>query len=161
MTSDQQIIETETPVEEDAPVGEEKRELPNLLRAAAVLLAINLLLGLYFWLSPNSDIEPRRVMMDDSNAMAMVDKPSPFHFVEEGRRPVKKAEKLIPILAEAAPAQYNPATTADTFQSDSTQAATDEHVYIERTGNNSAHTSANTALLNANYPGREPATIQP
>ena len=74
-------------------------ELDSLLKAAMILLAVNLFFGIWFWLSPNvSNIEPKGSEMAFTEA-----KPSPFFFEADRKRPVTKAQKLKPVIVESAP----------------------------------------------------------
>lgn len=77
--------------------------VPLVLKVAAILLTINVLLVGWFWISPNwgASTEPQHLAEGSSLAEA---KPSPFYLVEEeARRAAKKAMKLKPIVVTVEP----------------------------------------------------------
>lgn len=77
--------------------------LSVVLKIAAILIGINLMLAAWFWLSPNwnSSMEEQRLV--EGQAMAE-SKPSPFYELEnEAKRSPKKAMKLQPIVVRVEP----------------------------------------------------------
>jgi hypothetical protein len=77
--------------------GAEHFVIPNLLWAAVIFVALNILLLMWFTLSPKLSLGAERAPREERVAIA--DKPSPFTpVVDERRVPARKAEKVKPVV---------------------------------------------------------------
>src|SRR4051812_41686619 len=100
----------------EEPVDPEQMEdvrIPNLLRAALILFAVNLCLLIWFCASPNFKLgsaAPEESPMDPNSYSS---KMSPFtEVVKDTPRRVKTAQKLKPVLYTAPPAEPDPQTAS-------------------------------------------------
>lgn len=91
-----------TTIENTQQLPAPSRELISILKAAAVLLAINLFFGLWFWISPNfEEVVPAQQSEIYRQMNMAAEKPSPFYYVQpEGKRKTLKALKLRPVLVQ-------------------------------------------------------------
>ncbi|HET8547838.1 MAG TPA: hypothetical protein VFL57_07540 [Bryobacteraceae bacterium] len=84
-------------LEQNNQPGSDKLVFPDLLWAAVIFLALNILLVLWFTLSPRISLGAGRAAQEESVAVA--DKPSPFTPVVDERRVSRKtAEKMKPVI---------------------------------------------------------------
>jgi hypothetical protein len=100
-----QIIEEETAQVENNEANPEEGSLPRLLKASLILLCLNLILGLWFVISPNWGAEPEQTSLEEGFSIAGIEvaKPSPFQYWQDSaKRAVLKATRLRPVL-EAVP----------------------------------------------------------
>lgn len=90
-------------IPEDTASSPRFLSLPAVLKFAGILLAINLLLVGWFWLSPNWGSPTEQQGLAEGRALAEA-KPSPFYDIaDENRRGAKKAMKLKPIVVAVEP----------------------------------------------------------
>ena len=90
-------INNEQPVQGQIAPGAGKLVIPDLFWAAVIFLALNILLLVWFALSPKLSAAGDRIPHEERVAVA--DKPSPFTpVVDERRVAVRKAEKVKPVI---------------------------------------------------------------
>jgi hypothetical protein len=85
------------PVQGQIAAGADQLVIPNLFWAAVIFFALNILLLIWFTLSPKLSLGMERAPQDERVAVA--DKPSPFTpVVDERRVAARKAEKVKPVV---------------------------------------------------------------
>jgi hypothetical protein len=115
LEQNQQIEETAQVENNETSAAE--GTLPRILKASLILLCLNLILGLWFVISPNWGAEPEQTSLEEGFSIAGVEmaKPSPFQYWQDpGKRAVLKATRLRPVL-EAVPEAESSVVSPDAY----------------------------------------------